>query len=68
MELIINLLLSANRLATESGSLSDFLVVLMEHQKAIEKREGGDSGIFFALVPKVFLFVSLTTLETFIEF
>ena len=31
-------------------------------------REEGDSGQFVRLVPKVFLFVSLTTLGTFSEF
>ncbi len=35
-------------------------------------REGGDNGLFIALVPKfyhkVFLFVGLTTFGTFIEF
>ena len=31
-------------------------------------REGGDNGLFIALVPKVFFFVGLTTLGTFVEF
>ena len=31
-------------------------------------REGGDIGLFFTLVPKVFLLVGLKTLGTFAEF
>ena len=34
----------------------------------LDDREGGDTGMFIALVPKVFLFVDLTTLGTFVEF
>ena len=46
------------------------IILNITHHKLT--REGGDSGLFITLVPKVlysvFLFVGLTTLATFIEF
>ena len=48
-------------LLSDTLSRSDFLYVF-------RCREGGDIGLFLTLVPKVFLFVGLTTLGSFIEF
>ena len=57
---------------TKTCNFKPFLSDIHSHNSYCIPSEGGNIGLFITLVPKVynnvFLFVSLTTLGTFIEF